>query len=274
MTTKTIHFAHANGFPAGSYKKFLNALSPDYRIIAKDKFAHDDRYPLNDNWENQVDELIHYVEDNVSDGEKVMAIGHSFGGLLSYMAVCKKPELFSGLIMLDPPLITGLARYFFRFAKKNRLINKLTPAGITQTRIKKWDAKHDLHHYFANKQLFKDFDPDCLNDYIAAVTDEAKGSKHLNFDVSTEANIFRTIPHNLPSFKGKLSIPSTLITATHTTVCVPVLRNPFIRNNPLIKHVEFDQGGHMFPLEHPLALANLINKMLATTKNIQEEAVS
>lgn len=274
VNTKYIHFAHANGFPAGSYRKFLSQLPSDFTIIAKDKFAHDDQFPLNDNWSNQVDELIDYVENNTPNGTRAIAMGHSFGAVLSYMAVCKRPDLFSGLIMLDPPLITGLARYVFRFAKRNRLINKLTPAALTDVRIRRWDKDHDLVHYFAKKQLFKNFDPECIQDYVDSVMLEKDDARHLSFDVHTEANIFRTIPHNLPDFAGQLTLPSILVTGINTDVCVPVLRKPFLKRNPIVEHIEFAHGAHMFPLEFPLELAKLISQSLEhkfTTKGATNE---
>jgi len=241
---------------------FLTQLRDNYRVIAKEKFAHDPRYPLNDNWENQVSELIDYVTHNKATGEKVIAMGHSFGALLSYMAVCRRPDIFSGLIMFDPPLITGLSRYLFRFAKKNRLIDRLTPAGITKYRKQHWESHHNLVDYFGKKTLFKNFNPVCLQDYIESVIEEQESSKSLSFDVETEANIFRTIPHNLPSYKGQLQVPAHIITGKHTDVCVAVLRNPFLKNNPNIQHLEFEKGGHMFPLEYPLELAAKVNGLL------------
>jgi len=36
--------------------------------------------------------------------------------------------------MLDPPLITGLARLVFKFVKKTKLVDKITPAGKTKIR--------------------------------------------------------------------------------------------------------------------------------------------
>lgn len=265
-TTQSIlvHFAHANGFPAGSYKKLFDYLPSEFEIIAIDKMAHNPRYPLNDNWENQVAEMIEFVEQNKGSHHKVVAVGHSFGAVVSYMSACLRPDLFSGLIMLDPPLITGLARYIFRFAKGNRLINKITPAGITVLRNRKWHAEHDLHHYFAKKALFKDFDPDCIKDYVTSVTKLHEGHLHLSFDVDTEANIFRTIPHNLPSYAGKLKVPGVLITGKHTDVCVPTLRKPFLRANPQISHIESKKGKHMFPLEYPLEVADLIAESIKT----------
>ena len=257
-----INFAHANGFPSASYKKLFANLPSTHQVFALDKFAHNPAYPLVDNWDKQVDELINFVEQNNNGNEKVVALGHSFGALISYMSVCRRPDLFSSLIMLDPPLITGLARYVFRFAKRNRLIDKVTPAGITKLRKKKWHRDIDLHAYFSKKKLFTGFDPDCIQDYIEAVMEMHNDHWHLSFDVEVEANIFRTIPHNLPSYAGKLNTPSTLITGKGTDVCVPALRKPFLRANPQIKHIEFAKGKHMFPLEYPVEVAELIASIL------------
>ena len=131
----TVHLAHANGFPAQSYAKLFSHLDKRIDLIALDKFAHNPKFPLNNNWQNQVDELIHFVETQNASREKalpVVLVGHSFGAVISYLACCKKPTLFKGLIMLDPPLITGLTGWVFRFAKKSQLIDKITPAGKTK----------------------------------------------------------------------------------------------------------------------------------------------
>ena len=261
VNNKTIiHFAHANGFPAKSYSKLFANITIPHDLIAIDKIAHNPRFPLNNNWENQVQELIHFIEQQAS--VPVVGIGHSFGAVITYMSACLRPDLFNGVILLDPPLITGLARYVFRFAKASRLINKLTPAGITENRVRKWHLEHDLHAYFSSKKLFKDFDPDCIHDYIQAVIEEVGDSKSLNFEVDIEAEIFRTIPDNLPAFAKRLQVPSVLITGKHTDVCIPVLRNPFLKSNSIIEHIEFAKGGHMFPLEYPQLLANLINEVI------------
>jgi pimeloyl-ACP methyl ester carboxylesterase len=255
-----IHFAHANGFPAGSYAKLFANLRYDHKFIAIDKLAHNPRFPLVDNWQNQIKELEHFIENSAQ--APVIGIGHSFGAVITYMTACERPDLFSKLILLDPPLITGLARYIFRFAKTNRLINKLTPAALTENRVRTWHLEHDLLAYFKGKALFKNFDPDCINDYVNAVIEEKQDIKQLSFEVATEANIFRTIPHNLPTYAGKLRTPTSLITGKYTDVCVPVLRKPFLYANPIVNHVEFAKGGHMFPLEYPIELAKVLDDLL------------
>ncbi|MDT0594182.1 alpha/beta fold hydrolase [Glaciecola petra] len=260
-SSQVLHFAHANGFPAESYNKLFKQLTPRYKVIAKDKFTHNNAYPLNDNWESTVDELVDYTEHHLTKGEKAIAVGHSFGAVISYKAVCKRPDLFSQLIMLEPPLITGITRLLFKIAKRTRFINNITPAGITQIRKQKWYADQDLFDYFSKKALFKHFDPECITDYISAATQQNGAYKVLTFEVQNEADIFRTIPHNLPSYYQSLKVPSTLVSAEYTNVCVPYLRKPFLRHNNNMKHIEFASAGHMFPLEKPIEVASLIENI-------------
>jgi pimeloyl-ACP methyl ester carboxylesterase len=261
-----VHFAHANGFPADSYAKLFAHLSDNIQLIALDKFAHNPEFPLNNNWGNQVNELIHYVETKQAEIGSILPIvlvGHSFGAVISYLACCQKPALFSGLIMLDPPLITGVAGWVFRLAKKSKIIDKITPAGKTKIRNTSWHHKTDLVKYFKKRALFKNMDDECIADYVCAVTHEQQGAKSLNFDVQVEADIFRTIPDNLHKQYGKLETPSYLLTGKYTEVCIPKLRNHFIKGNACIVHEEFDFGGHMFPLEKPIQVAFRINTLIA-----------
>lgn len=255
-----IHFAHANGFPAGSYRQVFNALPANIQIIAKDKFVHDTAYPLVDNWLHQVTELTDYVQANSE--QPVVAVGHSFGAVISYLACCQRPDLFKGLIMLDPPLFTGAAEPLFRLLKKTKWIDRLTPAGITMGRKSRWRSEQNLVDYFASKGLFKDMDRRCIHDYVESATENTAEWRSLHFDVPTEAQVFRTIPTNLSNYTGQLTTPAVLLTGAHTKVCMPLMRRAFLRANPQIQYQTLDFGGHMFPLEQPERTAQVIDHWL------------
>ncbi len=218
-----------------------------------------------DNWHHQVDELIAYVEEQKQQqgaDTPIIALGHSFGGVLSYLACCQRPDLFDRLVMLDPPLITGPAAWMFKIVKKTPFIDKLTPAGLTKIRRTRWHLEEDLVAYFSQKTLFKDMQERCIRDYVNAVTHEQDGQLCLHFDVDVETNIFRTLPTNLSKHYGKLQVPATLVTAKQSKVCVPKLYKPFLRGNPTVEHVCMPQGGHMFPLEHPEQVAAEIERVI------------
>ncbi|MFT4994667.1 MAG: pimeloyl-ACP methyl ester carboxylesterase [Paraglaciecola sp.] len=255
-----LHFAHANGFPAASYQKLFNGLPENFAVMALDKFGHNTRFPVSNNWSNQVAELIHYVE--AASTAPVYAVGHSFGAVISYMAVCTRPDLFKGLIMLDPPIVTGFSRLMVKILKSTPLIDRLTPAGKTDRRCKRWAKNADIVAYFKARGLFENMDDDCIQDYVKAVTELNGGHYTLSFETDIEANIFRKVPHNINRYYGQLKTPALLITAEDTTVCVPRLIGPFVRANKL-EHQVFCGGGHMFPLEQPTKVATLIASTIA-----------
>ena len=258
MTTSTqinLHFAHANGFPAGSYQQIFKQFPDDFEVHALTQFAHSERFPVNANLGNQVAELIDYLIHKV--GKPVYVVGHSMGAVVSFMAACERPDLIKGVIMLDPPIASGLARIAFRLLKYSPLIDKFSPAGKAKVRCQSWPMGTDLVAYFRAKALFKYFKLECIQDYVSAAIDEREGKLQLNFDAQIEASIYRNVPHNLNQYYKRLSIPGLLITGRQSDVCIPSFMDTFIKKSK-IEHVVFEEGGHMFPLEKPEQVAKLI----------------
>jgi pimeloyl-ACP methyl ester carboxylesterase len=211
---------------------------------------------VSDNWQNQVDELIAFVRENAH--EPVISVGHSFGGVISFMACCQAPELFKGLIMMDPPIVTGMVSRLFRVLKKTPFIDSVVPSGKSKYRKSVWSPDEDLYAYFKPKALFRYFDEECLSDYIRAATHKDKEGARLIYKVAVETQIFRSIPHNIHHFNGKLSMPAYLYTAEHTNVCFPYIAKRFQRRHPGMKYQVVSHVGHMFPLEKPIETAKLL----------------
>jgi len=255
-----IHFAHANGFPAASYQQLFHALPPHFKVHALSQFGHNPTYPVNNNLARLVDELLDYVRQ-LKTGP-IYAVGHSMGALLSYMAACEQPELFKGVIMLAPPIASGLPGVLFRLAKYSPLIDKISPAGKAATRCKSWALDTDLLEYFSGKTLFKNFHPACIADYVSAAIAIQDGKQVLRFDADIEAQIFRNVPHNIHQYYGRMQRPSCLITAQKSQVCTPRFLKSFKRATH-IDHTEVPELGHMFPLEAPSLVAQLIQQKIA-----------
>lgn len=262
MTNKNginLHFAHANGFPAASYKQVFNAFPEHFNVAALSQFGHDAAFPVNSNLSNLVDELLAYLRTK-SIGP-VYGIGHSMGALVTYMAACEAPELFKGVIMLDPPIASGVARLVFKMAKMTPMIDKITPAGKAAVRCQSWPIDEDLVAYFSSKALFKDFVPACIEDYVDAAIKVDGQRKVLTFKASVEAQIFRNVSHNIHRYYGKMQRPSCLITAELSQVCVPRNINHFLKRTQ-IEHIRVPNVGHMFPFEAPVDVATLITQKI------------
>jgi pimeloyl-ACP methyl ester carboxylesterase len=258
MTASTkinVHFAHANGFPALSYQQIFKQFPDDFELHALPKFAHSERFPVNANLGNQVAELIDYLKNNVA--QPVYVVGHSMGALVSFMAACERPDLIKGVIMLDPPIASGLSRVIFKLLKYSPFFDKFTPAGKAKSRCQSWPLGTDLVAYFKVKGLFKNFKLECIQDYVSAAIDEVEGKLQLNFDAQIETSIYRNVPHTMNQYYKRLSVPGLLVTGGNSDVCVPSLLGTFVKKSK-IEHLIFEGGGHMFPLEKPQQVANII----------------
>jgi pimeloyl-ACP methyl ester carboxylesterase len=264
MMPKTlINFVHANGFPVSSYQTVFNYLPDNYQVIGHEKYGHDQNYPVKDNWQPLVDELINYVKQQLAEHEQeqVINVGHSFGGVIAFIAACQQPQLFKGLIMLDPPVVTGTTAMVMKYIKKTKLMDKFSPSGKAKVRRTHWPLGTDIEKLFASRSLFKNFDKRCLNDYVSNGIVERNNQLELAFDAKVETNIFRNLAENLSSFKNKLTVPATLLYADQTDVCPHIFFKKFAKLNKNL-NLEITQGGHMFPLERPEDTANMITKII------------
>jgi pimeloyl-ACP methyl ester carboxylesterase len=258
MSAPVINFVHANGFPAGSYQTFFDAFPKQYDVIAHDQFGHNPAYPIKNNWQHLADELVAFIKQQ---DQKVIGIGHSFGGVISFIAACQHPELFKGLILLDPPAFTGMSAWMMKLAKKTPLINKLTPAGRVINRQRTWPKGSNLMEKFQHKNLFKNFDPRCMADYTQHGFNEGEQQVELAFSPTVEAQIFRNVPTNLSRYKNKLSIPCALIYGEKSELFPASFFKRFAKQNNITLKT-LTNGGHMFPLEQPEATAEMITDLI------------
>jgi len=264
MPKTLINFVHANGFPAGSYQTLFNYLPNEYKVISHEKYGHNSQYPVENNWQPLVDELVDFVKQQltINKQQQVISIGHSFGGVIAFIAACQQPQLFKGLIMLDPPVVTGSTAVAVKLLKKVRLMDRFSPAGKAKSRRTNWPLNTDMVTLFSSRDLFKRFDERCLSDYIDHGIIKRNNQLELVFSAQVETDIFRNLAANLSQYKNQLSVPASLIYADKTTVFPHIYFKRFAKLNKNIK-VEITQGGHMFPLEHPEKTAQLLSNTMA-----------
>ncbi len=254
--TQPVFFAHANGFPSATYGKLFAALAPDYQVLHLPQHGHDPRFPVNDNWSNLVDELLHHLEQH---GEPVWGVGHSLGGVLHYHAAMLRPELYRGVVMLDSPVLTLADRIVIRAAKRFGFIDRITPAGRTLGRREEFADLIEARSYFAAKSLFRRFDPECLEAYLLHGLHGKESGLRLRFDPATEISIYRSVPHTSPGRPQQLQVPLAMIRGRHSRVVLPHHAH-LIRRMARGEYLTLP-GGHMFPLERPQDTAELLRSL-------------
>lgn len=259
-----IVFSHANSFPAGTYRVLFDALrGRGFEVHAIERYGHDPRYPVTDNWTHLVEQLAdHAAALRQRTGERAFLVGHSLGGYLSIMAAARHPELARGVLLLDSPLVGGWKAGAVGVAKQVQAIGALTPGRISRARRDTWPSRAAALEHFQRKKVFSRWMPQVLQDYIASGLVEQADGCTLAFERDVETRIYNTLPHNLAHLfrRHPLQCPVAFIggRASHETRQVGLAMTERITRG----RVMMLDGSHLFPMEQPLATAAAIEAAL------------
>ncbi|MBZ2187645.1 alpha/beta hydrolase [Alcanivorax sp. JB21] len=256
----TLVFAHANGFPGGSYTTFLAPFREHFHVEVMDRMGHDPLYPVDANWES----LSRELEAKLAQLPRpFVGMGHSMGGVMMCMVASRRPDWFQALVMLDPPLINGWQGHLFNLARLMGLGDRITPAGRSKGRRARWADRAEAEAYFLRRPFFQRLDPRCLADYLAAgleVDDDAPGegdagALRLRYAPEVEVNVFRTTPGNIGRLP-RLQVPGLMVSGAESEPMFLSSARRHVQRHGMVHRLA--PGGHMFPLENPEAASDII----------------
>ncbi len=260
-----IHFAHANGMPSRVYKPFFEQLAEFFTIEYIAMLGATPDYPVDDHWRSLTQQIIDNVRAvcEYHGVTQVVAVGHSLGAMCTIQALYRAPELFSQAVLMDPPWIYGKVSLLWHLAKtadrlpfmNNRLMDKLSPAGVSKHRRDVWDSRAQAYQKMRHKGFFKNFDERSFQGYIDhGLHERADGKVTLAIPKDSEVAVFRTNPSwywLAPNRAPKL--PVTLIIGEDSIF----LKRQFPQQVKSRLGIPYKThaGGHMFPLEHPKSVS-------------------
>ena len=258
----TIVFSHGNSFPASTYRVMLDSLrARGFEVHAIEKYGHDPKYPVTDNWPHLVRQLAQFATQRSKDdhGGAPWLVGHSLGGLLSLMCAARHPELARGVVMIDSPVLSGWRAGAVRVVKRTPLMRRLSPSSVARRRRKEWDDRQAVYEHFRAKKVFAAWDPRVLRDYVDHGTLDADGSWRLAFDREVESRIYETVPHNLGPLlrRHPLRCPVAFVGGI-SSVEMRQVGGLDATAEVAQGRVTMLEGSHLIPMEQPLAVAAAI----------------
>src|SRR6185312_3241005 len=204
-----LHFAHANGFNAGTYRGLLAPLCRSFHVVASDARGHGfTRLPttpgLAAGWTIFRDDLIAVLERIAPKG--AILAGHSMGATASLMVAALRPDLVHALVLVEPVLVpkhitVGASELSLRATKRRDTFASLEAALDT----------------YRGRGAFKTWPEETIRDYLEGGLEPFDGGVRLSCRPAWEAEDFRSAPPGKSELAAKLKCPVTLIHADDGT---------------------------------------------------------
>ena len=275
ITNKPVlHFVHANGFVAKVYLPLIECWQRIFSVEVIEIFGTNDNYPIDEHWQSLTEQVL----DNIAKVcqkhgvAKLVAVGHSVGAVTTLQALSKDPTHISQAVLLDPSFLMGKYSFLYQLAKifdkplgympkfEHYFIDKLSPASKSKYRRDAFENRQVAHQNLKNKTLFRNFDKRCFELYIEHGFINQPHQITLTIAKKYELAIFRTIPSLYWLYKPTIYRPTTII-AGKDSYFTQIGSYQNIAKKWQIPIV-YTSGSHMFVLEHPTEVANLVLKTI------------
>ena len=268
-----LHFAHANGMPSAVYQPLFAGLTEFFTIEYISMLGNHPDYPVDNHWRSLTQQVVDSVQAACAKHgvEQLVAVGHSLGGMCTLQALYRAPEYFSQAVLLDPPWLYGKISLLWHLAKttdrlplmNHRLMDKLSPAGISARRRDVWDSRAEAHNKLSGKGFFKNFDERSFAGYIEhGLNERADGKVTLAIPKSSEVAVFRTNPSWYWLTPNHAPKPPVTLVIGEDSIFLKRRFPQQIKSRLGIAY-QTHKGGHMFPLEYPESVTQQVLALIA-----------
>ncbi len=255
-----LHFAHANGYPPGSYRLFINELRSYYHVLAMQQrplWANANPQEMTD-WQLFADDLIRFLDQQRL--QNIIGVGHSMGAVATMFAALRRPELFRALVLIEPVF---LPPHILQMTAANPEAAALAPLVQNALhRRRHWASRQEAFDRFRRKEVFRRWSDEALWDYVNHATREAENGFVLAFPREWEAQIYSHPPLTVWEDVPRLTHPTLAIRAAESDTIYPQPWQLWQRLQPGAIFVEIEDAGHMVTMERPSHLAAIIREQL------------
>ena len=266
-----IHMAVANGFTPQTYKPLLDPLTDRYRVVSLPPRPLWTEPPPPESirsWRSLADDLLAGLRHN--NLSNVIAIGHSFGGTASLVAVTQEPERFRGLVLLDPTIFVPYKLRVIGLLRGLGFGARMPLAQKALRRRARFASLDEAYTYWRGKRLFHDWSDEAVRLYAESLTrPSADGSGlELTWSPEWEAHYYTTLMTETWRYVSRLppSLPLLVLRATLSDTFLAEAADRLRARLPQMEYAEIINHGHLFPQAAPDETRAAIESWLARHK--------
>ena len=262
-----LHFAHATGFNAETYRGLLTPLADRFRIVASDARGHGSttlpaERGMPRGWKIFRDDLI-AILDRIAPQGAILA-GHSMGATVSLMVAAARPDKVKALVLIEPVLMPRslwwrmiLARFGLRPGEP----------GLAERALKRRDVFPSLEMAMAayrRRGAFKTWPDETVADYVRGGFAPVEGGFRLQCTPAWESECFRSTPFGVSRLTARIHCPLTIIHgevgSTSSSGELAIIQ----RLAPSARIVAQKGATHFLPMEYPQLVRDEILQIAST----------
>lgn len=262
-----LHFLHGNSFCGLVYWPMLRRLQPHFDLWLCDVQGHGDTdhggafKGWNINAEMAAQALMHHRQKLGDAG--CVALGHSFGGVLTALMLARHPHLFQAAVLLDPVIFPpGMA--FAADVAQTVGISRFAPlARAARKRRSHWPSREDAMNSLRGRGTYKGWDEEALHCFAAHALRPATSGDgvELKCRPEREAEVFSTVPRGLWSHLREVTTPTLVVHARHTFDFIAPSAQRWAAHNRHV-HTAVAEGNHCFMQCDPTGAAHQVEAFL------------
>ena len=266
---RRLHFAHATGFNAITYRDLFKAVDSRIDLIALDSRGHGKSTAAAEprslrSWRGYERDLAAFLRGR---NAPTTLAGHSMGGTVSAQVAAEHPDMVDSLVLIEPVLLDPRQRWKVVLAQALGLAKRLPIAQAAARRIMEFDSRDAAIENFVGKGPFRTWGRASIEAYIDGGTvPSASGGVRLSCDRQWESRTFSVATNNPFDYIRKIQCPITLIVGGKGSTCPQSSRDAFMKLQPGTRLIELADASHFVPMEHPdLVITELERSALPTS---------
>lgn len=264
---QTLHFAHATGFNAETYRSLLAPLAGRFHIFASDARGHGfTQLPANPRrrvpWSGYRDDLVRVLE--AVSNEPIILAGHSMGATTSLMAAALMRDRVAAVVLVEPVMVPRIGWLLMRLP---RWLRPNDPSGLADRAALRRDTFASFDAALAayrGRGAFKSWREETLMDYLKGglLIDRATGGAKLACAPVWEAATFRAAMTGVAPYAAKLKCPLTVVYGTVNSTCGDAGARAIARKHREARIVRVEGASHFLPMERPDLVRHEIERFL------------
>ncbi|MBM4185820.1 MAG: alpha/beta hydrolase [Gemmatimonadetes bacterium] len=265
---QVVHLAPANGFPLGCYQPIATALASRYRIVALPPKALWPKSPsppeMPGRWGDLARDLAAGFAEHRLD--RVIAIGHSFGGVASLLAAGLPGSAIAGLVLLDPTLLEPEVFAAMEAGRRAARPDWHPLVARTLARRDRFASREEALRYFRGRPAFADWPDQSVALLVEdGLVPNGDGFK-LKWSPAWEAHYYQSIDTETWEAVATLdaALPTLVLGGAQSDTFTARCRAMFAERAPRAE-ITTIPGGHLFPLSAPDRTAAAIRGWLERT---------